>query len=57
MACRLLGTKPFADSVNASLLNFGPLETNISEVLIKMQTFSFKKIHLQMSSVKWSGLC
>ena len=38
---------------NAGILLIGPLGTNFIEILIGMQTFSFKKIHLKMSSAKW----
>ena len=38
---------------NAGLLLIGPLETNFSEILIEIHTFSFKKMHLKMASVKW----
>ena len=38
---------------NAGILLFGPLGTNFSEILIGIQTFSFKKMHLKMSSAKW----
>ena len=38
---------------NAGILLIGPLGTNFSEILIGIQTFSFKKIHLKMSSAKW----
>ena len=38
---------------NDGILLFGPLGTNFSEVLIGIQTFSFKKMHLKMSSAKW----
>ena len=38
---------------NAGVLLNRPLGTNFSEVLIKIHTFSFKKIHLKMSSGKW----
>ena len=38
---------------NAGILLIGPLETNFSEILIGIQTFSFKKMHLEMSSAKW----
>ena len=40
-------------STNAGLLSTGTLETNFSEILIEIQTFSFKKIHLKMPSGKW----
>ena len=38
--------------INAGVLLIGPLETNFSEVLIEMQTFSFKKMHFKVSSAK-----
>ena len=37
---------------NAGILLIGPLETNFSEILIEIQTFSLKKIRLKMSSAK-----
>ena len=42
---------------NAGTLFIGPLGTNLSEILIGMQAFSFKKIHLKMSSAKWRPFC
>ena len=42
---------------NAGLLLIGPLGTNFSEMLIEIHTFSFKKIHLKMSSGKWRPFC
>ena len=41
---------------NDGILIIGPLGTNFSESLIGIQTFSFKKIHLKMSSAKWRPL-
>ena len=38
---------------NAGILLIGPWGTNFSENLIDIHTFSFKKIHLKMSSAKW----
>ena len=38
---------------NAGILLIGPLGTNFSEISIRIQTFSFKKMHLKMSSAKW----
>ena len=38
---------------NAVLLLIGPLGTNFSKILFEIQTFSFKKIHLKISSAKW----
>ena len=37
---------------NAGILLIGPEGTNFSEILIGIQTFSLKKIHLKMSSGK-----
>ena len=42
---------------NAGILLIGPLGTNFSEILIEVHTFSFKKLHLQMSSAKWQPSC
>ena len=42
---------------NAWILLIGPLGTNFSEILIEIQTFSFKKMHLKMSSAKWRPFC
>ena len=41
----------------AGILLIGPLGTNFSEILIGIQTFSFKEIHLKMSSAKWRPSC
>ena len=38
---------------NDGILLIGPLGTNFIEILIGIQTFSFKKMHLKMSSAKW----
>ena len=42
---------------NAGILSIGPLGTNFSENLIGIQTFSFKKMPLKMSSTKWCPFC
>ena len=42
---------------NAGILLVGPLGTNFSEILIEIDTFSFKKMYLKMSSVKWRPFC
>ena len=34
---------------NAEILLTGPLRTKLSEILIHIYTFSFKKMHLKMS--------
>ena len=42
---------------NVDLLSIGPLGTNFSEILIEVQTFSLKKMHLKMLSVKGRPFC
>ena len=42
---------------NAGILLIGPWGTNFSEISIDIHTFSFKKINLKMSSVKWCPFC
>ena len=42
---------------NAGILLIGPLGTNFNEILIEIHTFSFKKMHLKMSSGKWRPCC
>ena len=42
---------------NAGILLIGSLEINFSEILIESNTFSFKKMHLKMSSAKWGASC
>ena len=42
---------------NAGILLFGPLGSNFSEILIAIDTFSFKKMHLKLSSAKWRPFC
>ena len=42
---------------NAGILLIGPWGTNFSEILIGIQTFSFEKMHLKMSSAKWRPFC
>ena len=42
---------------SARILSIGSLETNFSEILIGIQTFSFKKMQLKMSSAKWCPFC
>ena len=41
----------------AGILLIGPFGTNFSEIVISIQTFSFKKMHLKVSSVKWRPSC
>ena len=42
---------------NAGIVLIRPLETNFSEISIEIHTFSFRKMHLKMSSGKWRPLC
>ena len=42
---------------NAVIWSMGPLGTNFSEILIEIHTFSFKKMHLKMSSAKCRLFC
>ena len=42
---------------NAGILSIRTLGTNFSEILIEIHTFSFKKMHLNMSSGKWRPSC
>ena len=42
---------------NAGIVLIGPLGTNSSEILIDIYTFSFKKMHLKMTSGKWRPFC
>ena len=48
MACHLFG---------AGLLSFGTLGTNFSAISIKIQNFSFTKMHLKISSAKRRPFC
>ena len=42
---------------NAGILLIGPWGTNFSEILIDIQAFSLKKMHLEISSAKWRPCC
>ena len=42
---------------NAGILLIWPLGTNLSEILIEIPTFSFKKMRLKVSSAKWRSFC
>ena len=58
MAWRLFGAKP----LSKPMLGFSQLDpqeqtTNISEILVKIQNFSFTKMHLKLSSAKWWPFC
>ena len=42
---------------NAGILGIGSYGRNFSEIVIKIQNFSFTKMHLRLSSVKWRPFC
>ena len=42
---------------NTGILLIGPLGTNFSEISIKIQSFSFTKMRLKVSSAKWRPFC
>ena len=41
----------------AGILLIGNFGTNFNETLIEIYTFSYKKMHLEMSSGKWRPSC
>ena len=47
------GRRPAIIWTNAGILLIGPLGTKFSEILIGIQPFLFKKLHLKTSSAKW----
>ena len=51
--CLLPGRRQAIIWTNAGILLIQTLGTNICEILSKAHTFSFKKMHLKMSSGKW----
>ena len=53
MAWRWTGDKPLP----ADLLSIGPLVTNLSQIRIQIENFSFMKMHLKLSSAKWQPFC
>ena len=55
VACRRVGAKPlFVPMWNNINWTLG---TNFSEILIEIDTFSVRKMHLKMSSGKWRPFC
>ena len=42
---------------NAGILLIGPVGANFSAILIEIYSFSFKKLHLKISSAKWRPCC
>ena len=39
------------------VVNWQPFRNNCSEIWIKIQNLSYKKMHFEMSSVKWRAFC
>ena len=42
---------------NSGILLIKPVGKNLNDLSIRIQTFSFKKMHLKMSSAKWYPFC
>ena len=57
MDCRLDGRRQAIIWTYAGILFIRLLGTNFNEILIEIWTFSFKKMHLKMSSGKWRPSC
>ena len=55
MACHPLGAKPLSEPMQVLLT--GPLGTNFSEIWIKAQQLSYKKMNSKISSAKWRLFC
>ena len=53
MAFRLDGANPLSEP----MLEYWPLGTNFSEILIEIHSFSLKKMQLKMPSGKWRPFC
>ena len=53
MACRLAGAKPLSEA----MLEYCWLDPSLSEILLEIYTFSFMKMQLKLSSVKWRPFC
>ena len=51
------GRRPAIIWTNAGILLIRTLGTNFSEILSEIRAFSFKKMHLKMSSAKWRPFC
>ena len=56
MAYRLFDAKPSSKPMIV-FLSIWPLGTNFSEILNKIQDFSFTKMHPKISSAKWRPFC
>ena len=52
-----LAEQTTSSNTNVDLLSIGTLGTDFSEILIKLQTVSLKKMHKKKSSAQWGPLC
>ena len=52
----MVGAKPLSEPMMEYCLT-GTLGTNLSEILSEINTFSFTKMHLKMTSAKWRPFC
>ena len=52
MACQFFGVKPLSKPMLFNV-NWPVRETNFSEILTKIETFSFTKMHLNISCAEW----
>ena len=57
MGCHLVGSKPLSESMLDRILSIGHLETNFSEILIEIYTYSFKKMHWKMAAILSRSQC
>ena len=57
MACRLIGAKSLSELMMEYCWMDPGVGTNFSEIVMKIHTFSFKKMHLKMLSWKWWPSC
>ena len=57
MACRPFSAKPLSKTMLGYSLSIGHFQTNCSEILIKIQKFSFMKMHATIVSAKWWPFC
>ena len=62
--CLIVSDNGFAPSqrqaiirTNAAILLIWTLETNVTEMLIEIHTFSLTKIYLKTSTAKWRSFC
>ena len=42
---------------NDGIMVIGPVGTNVKEILIEIHILAFRKLHLDVSSVKWQPFC